>query len=66
MKGPKSSPKLALVVGVGKAKGDSEDAADMAEDEAAYDELASVLGVPEAKREQFREAFEAAVMCCKE
>lgn len=33
--------------------------------DAASDELADVLGVPDDKRDAFREALEAAVMSCR-
>lgn len=56
------APKLAIVVGEGKER-DSKP--EMDDYDASLDELAAVLGVPETKREQFREAFEAAVMSCK-
>jgi hypothetical protein len=56
-------PKLALVASVGKKAAEDDDEDD---DSAALDELADVLGVAEGKREAFKAAFEAAVMCCKE
>lgn len=61
----KKKPGLALAVMVGAKKGPATKAEDDDDYSASTDELADVLGIPEAKRAAFREAFEAAVMSCK-
>ena len=65
MEAAKKKPGLALVVSMGKAKGEGESEGSGEEYGAAVDELADVLGVAEDQREAFASAFEAAIMSCK-
>lgn len=65
-------PALALVIASGKPRGGDEDESptsskDLASEdyEAIVGELADAIGVQDDKREDFAEAFKAAVMACK-
>ncbi len=59
------SPKPSLASVLGPKKAPAEESAAVEEYSAAVDELADALGVPEAKRATFADAFEAAVRGCK-
>jgi len=63
----KKKPSLAVLIGMGKGPADDKESQseDMDEYSASTDELADVLGIPEEKRDAFRDAFQAAVMSCK-
>lgn len=62
----KKKPGLALVVGVGKPKGDEPDG-DEAEDSGSYSAAADELfdALKDGDREAFADALKAAVMACK-
>jgi len=64
---PEKKPALSLVIGMGKGKGEDADEGDDegGEYSAIVDELADVLGVADDKKQDFADAFKAAVMHCK-
>jgi hypothetical protein len=62
----KKKPSLSMVVGIGKPTEDKESPEeDAGEYDASVDELADVLDVPDAKRDAFRDALQAAIMSCR-
>lgn len=66
---PEKKPALSLVIGMGKSKGHDEDDEESDDEGGEYsaivDELADVLGVADDKKQDFADAFKAAVMHCK-